>query len=78
MSEIEYKPHCSKCGELIRGEVAYQEIFTGYGYTLTKPSMDKFTDIYPMRCRRCGEPFDCISITPPRKLQSITLGEGME
>ena len=75
MGMIEYKPHCSKCGKLINDEIAYQEIFTGYGYTLTKLLMDKVTDIYPVRCQCCGEPFDCIGYTPPRKLQPITFGE---
>lgn len=66
MARIIYKPHCSKCGAVINDEVMYE--------TITLP-LDKYnpfnyeyTNIYPTKCKTCGEYFDCIEIIPPMNL----------
>ena len=70
MARIIYKPHCSECGALINDEIMYEKIkldvFERYGFT--KYIDDELTNIYPTKCKACGEYFDCIEITPPTNL----------
>jgi predicted Zn-ribbon and HTH transcriptional regulator len=66
MARIVYKPHCSKCGAVINDDVVYETITL----PLDEDSLfnHEYTNIYPARCKTCGEYFDCIEITPPMDL----------
>lgn len=77
MSKIIYKPHCSKCGfpiDTSEEEIAYQDIYEGCGYrNMLKDKV--YTNIYPRRCSHCGEYFECIEITPPKKMPDMFIDE---
>ena len=64
MARIIYKPRCSECGALINDEIMYEKIKLG----VFKYIDDELANIYPTKCKVCGEYFDCIEITPPTNL----------
>ena len=62
MAEIIYRPTCSRCGHILPlDDVAYVIVNIEGGFPR------ECTCIEPDRCPRCGEPFTCIKIQPPRK-----------
>lgn len=65
MARIIYKPHCSKCGAVINDEVMYETIKMEALEKDKISFVNEYTNIYPTRCKTCGEYFDCIEITPP-------------
>ena len=68
MARIIYKPHCSECGALINDEVMYKEIKLEVEKGIGWRFGDEYTNIYPTRCKSCGEYFNGIEITPPTNL----------
>lgn len=72
MTRIVYKPHCGKCGfpiDTSKEEIAYQDAYEECKGFKTMPKA--YTSVYPGKCPHCGEAFDCIEITPPKKLPDI-------
>lgn len=72
MGTIEYKPHCGKCGALIKEEITYQDII------VERPAISDYSynagvEICPYRCKNCGEIFDRIEIKPPRKMENLRI-----
>lgn len=72
MGKIIYKPHCSKCGEVIDGEISYTEYTNPFD-----PKIREFrsfdSKISPEICVHCGEHFTHAEFVPPTKIDMSDL-----
>lgn len=68
MARIVYKPHCSECGAVINDEVMYKKIKLEVEKGMDWRFGDEYTNIYPTRCKSCGEYFNYIEIKLPADL----------
>lgn len=66
MSQIVYKPHCSKCGALISSEIAYTYFNQSVAHNLLRRVI---VEIEPSVCQECGTLFDTITVIPPREIE---------
>ena len=72
MSKIIYRPHCGRCGSIIKQKVQFKR--TALEGNIDIPRVHDLTcyEFYPYRCENCGATFDSAECQLPEEVEDFS------